>query len=230
MNEQVAIRVADLRFVLDVIDTPARGPVGLAALLDRVDPDRIGLMGMSVGGATVIDLCKVDARCRAGVNLDGGLFGQHQRRPLQAPFLSVVSAPNRIFGEHLLTSSASDYFEVLVEGAGHGDYCDLTFLMPFMKWLGVNGSIGAMRVVHIVNSVSRQFFEAYLRDGPELRFDAQEYPELRVASNVGTAAPAPPASVVNSHSLSPLRLSSAVSRPSLRPTNSRPPAVTTVPL
>ena len=183
MNEQVAIRVADLRFVLDVIDTPTKGSSELAKLLERVDSDRIGLLGMSLGGATVIDVCKIDARCRAGVNLDGGLFGQYQRQALQTPFLSMISAPNKEFGEHLLVNSTSDYYEVLVEGAGHGDFCDMTFVMPFMKWLGANGPIDAMRAVDIVNAVSLKFFDAYLRDGPKPRFDAQELPELRVTMN-----------------------------------------------
>src|SRR5689334_9083636 len=39
-----------------------------------------------------------------------------------------------------------------------------------------------------------------------------------------------PASVMNSHSFAPVLLSSAVKRPSARPTNNRPPAVTTDPL
>jgi predicted dienelactone hydrolase len=183
MNEQVAIRVADLRLVLDVIATPTKGPSELATLLERVDSNRIGLLGMSVGGATVIEVCKIDTRCRAGVNLDGGLFGQYQRRPLHAPFLSMVSASNQKYGEHLLVNSVSDYYEVLVEGAGHGDFCDMTFLMPFMKWLGANGPIDPMRVVDIVNAVSLKFFDAYLRDGPKPRFGAQEFPELRVTMN-----------------------------------------------
>jgi hypothetical protein len=40
-----------------------------------------------------------------------------------------------------------------------------------------------MRAVDIVNAVSRQFFDAYLRDGPKPRFDAQAFPELRVTMN-----------------------------------------------
>ena len=183
MNEQVAIRVADVRFVLDVIAAPAKASAELAALLERVDANRIGLLGMSVGGATIIDACKIDARCRAGVNLDGGLFGQYQRQPLSTPFLSMVSAGNKKYGEHLLVNSTSDYYEVLVEGAGHGDFCDMTFVMPFMKWLGANGPIEPMRAVDVVNAVSLQFFDAYLRDGPGLRFDVQEFPELRVTMN-----------------------------------------------
>ena len=183
MNEQIAIRVADMRLVLDVIATPTKGPSELATLLERVDADRIGLLGMSVGGATVIDVCKIDARCRAGVNLDGGLFGQYQRQPLSTPFLSMVSAGNKKYGEHLLVNSTSDYYEVLVEGAGHGDFCDMTFVMPFMKWFGANGPIEPMRAVDIVNAVSLRFFDAYLRDGPGPRFDVQVFPELRVTMN-----------------------------------------------
>ena len=183
MNEQVAIRVADVRLVLDVIAAPAKASAELAALLERVDANRIGLLGMSVGGATIIDACKIDARCRAGVNLDGGLFGQYQRQPLSTPFLSMVSAGNKKYGEHLLVNSTSDYYEVLVEGAGHGDFCDMTFVMPFMKWLGANGPIEPTRAVDVVNAVSLQFFDAYLRDGPGPRFDVQEFPELRVTMN-----------------------------------------------
>ena len=95
----------------------------------------------------------------------------------------MVSASNQKYGEHLLANSTSDYYEVLVEGAGHGDFCDMTFLMPFMKWLGANGPIDAMRAVDIVNAVSLTFFDAYLRDRPMPRFDAREFPELRVTTN-----------------------------------------------
>ena len=183
MNEQLAIRAADVRFVLDVIAAPTKGPRESATLLERVDPNRIGLLGMSLGGATVVDVCKIDARCRAGVNLDGVRFGQYRRQPLPTPFLSIVSVGNQKFGEPLLVNSISDYYEVLLEGAGHSDFCDMTFLMPFMKWLGANGPIDAMRAVEIVNTVSLEFFDAYLRDGPKPRFDTQEFPELRVTMN-----------------------------------------------
>ena len=121
--------------------------------------------------------------CRAGLNLDGALFGQHQRQALQTPFLSVVSAPNKKYDEYTILNSKSDYYEILVEGARHGDFLDMTFLMPFMKWLGANGPIDPMRAVDIVNAVSLKFFDAYLRDGPKPHFDAQEFPELRVTMN-----------------------------------------------
>jgi len=186
MNEQVAIRVADLQFVMDVISDPTNAPPELAILLEQTNSNRIGLVGMSVGGAAVIDVCKIDTRCQAGVNLDGGLYGQHLRESLQTPFLSMVSASNQRFGENLLVNSTSDYYEILVEGAKHGDFCDMTFLMPFMKWLDANGSIDPMRAVGVVNAVVLQFFDAYLKNGPKLYFNPQEYPEIHIRKNHNT--------------------------------------------
>ena len=61
----------------------------LQAISDRIDADRIGLVGMSFGGGAVTELCKSDARCRAGLNIDGGTFGRRQREPLQLPFLGM---------------------------------------------------------------------------------------------------------------------------------------------
>lgn len=188
MNEQVAIRVADVRFVLDLITTPTNAPTELSALLGQVDANRIGLLGMSLGGATVVEVCKIDTRCRAGINLDGAFYGQYQRQPMQTPFLSMVSAPNQKYGEPLRVYSTNDYYEVLVVGAGHGDFCDMTFVMPVMKWLGANGPIDPMRMVDIVNAVSQTFFDAYLRDGAKPQFDVQEFPELTVTTNEHTAA------------------------------------------
>jgi hypothetical protein len=183
MNEQIAVRVADVQFVMDAISAPPQEDLELARLLARVDAGRIGVLGMSIGGVTATEVCKIDTRCRAGLNLDGALFGQHRRQALQTPFLSVVSAPNRKFDEHQFSKSESDYYQVLVEGAGHGDFLDLTFLMPFMKWLGANGTIAPGRAVEIVNVVSSRFFDTYLRDGVKPRFDRREFPELRVTMN-----------------------------------------------
>jgi hypothetical protein len=101
----------------------------------------------------------------------------------------MVSAGNKKYGEHLLVNSTSDYYEVLVEGAGHGDFCDMTFVMPFMKWLGANGPIAPMRAVEVVNAVSLQFFDAYLRDRPKPRFSTQEFAELRVTMNDNAMRP-----------------------------------------
>lgn len=180
MNAQVAVREADLRFVMDIIATPPVDNRDFFDFISQADPESIGLVGMSVGGATVIDTCKVDLRCRAGLNLDGGVFGNHLHEPLKVPFLSMISEPNQMFGEALLLNSRNDYYEVLVGGAGHGDFSDMSFLMPFMKWVGANGPIPAERIIKVMNDVSLEFFDAYLRRSTRPQLDTLNMPDVQV--------------------------------------------------
>src|SRR5690606_7735655 len=80
INAQIAVRVADLRFVMDSIATPPVANPDFVELMSQVNSGSIGLIGMSVGGAAVIETCKIDMRCQAGLNLDGGIFGNHPRK------------------------------------------------------------------------------------------------------------------------------------------------------
>lgn len=185
LSEQLAIRVADLRFVMDRI--ASRGPVGPArtSLPAQLDPERIGLIGMSFGGTTAMQACKLDSRCRAGLNLDGPLFGDQRWHALEAPFLGMLSEWTEPYYERVLLDAAGPYHEVLVHGAEHGDFFDLTFLLA--RWLSSSGEISPRRAAEIVNTVSLRFFDAYLRDGPPPRFGAMEFPELRITMNARAA-------------------------------------------
>ena len=180
LNELMAVWVADLRFVLDAIDSPRRYPQ-LQTFAGRIDVERIGLLGMSFGGGAVTEVCKVDARCRAGLNIDGGTFGERQAQPLQVPFLGLVREGQRHL-DYLLPASESDYYGVSVAGASHLDFTDDAVVLPILKWLDMTGSIDARRVIEVTNAVSLRFFDAYLRGGPKPRFGA-EFPELTVHMN-----------------------------------------------
>jgi len=173
LNELTAIWVDDLRFVLDQI---ARLP----AFDDRIDVDRVGLLGMSFGGGAITEFCKVDARCRAALNMDGGLFGERQREPLEVPYLSLIREGRST--DYLLLTSRSDYYEIEVEGTTHLDFTDDTVVLPILKWFGLTGSIAAERVIEITNTVALRFFDSYLRGAPKPRFDG-EFPELTVEMN-----------------------------------------------
>jgi predicted dienelactone hydrolase len=181
-NALMAVWVDDLRFVLDSITTQSRRHPTLQAFANRLDADRIGLLGMSFGGGAITEACKSDTRCRAGMNMDGATFGQRQRQPLEVPYLSLVRGGNRGSFVYLSAASRSDYYEVEVEGSTHLDFTDDAVVLPILKWLGVTGDIGAWRVIEITNAVSLRFFDAYLRGEPKPRFDA-EFPELNVETN-----------------------------------------------
>lgn len=56
-------------------------------LAGHIDPDRIGFLGFSFGGATGVEQALSDARIKAVVNLDGWLFGEAARQPINGPYL-----------------------------------------------------------------------------------------------------------------------------------------------
>jgi predicted dienelactone hydrolase len=176
-NDLMSIWVDDLRFVADVLARPSL-PAELEAFAGRVGRDRIGFLGMSFGGGAVAEVCKIDARCAAGLNLDGDYYGSHQRQPLQVPFLMMVHEGSEGINAFTLRTSESDYYELTVAGATHPDFLDLTVVTPYMP-----GEVPGDRMIDIVNAASLSFFDAYLRDGPGPRFDTDAYPELTVVTN-----------------------------------------------
>jgi hypothetical protein len=93
LTELMGIWVRDLTFLLDAITNEGDAP----PLAARIDTGRIGLMGMSYGGGAVTELCKLDSRCRAAMNMDGGLWGSRTRQAPTVPYLALASPNNAPF-------------------------------------------------------------------------------------------------------------------------------------
>lgn len=116
-------RVADVRFVLGRLAT-LRGA-------GRLDLQRVGGFGHSLGGAAMAGAMLADRRMRAGVDLDGRLFGPVIRRGLSRPFgivvgdgpaMRTITAFRRhTKGPHPLNTAA---------GTGHQAFTDLVWLAP----------------------------------------------------------------------------------------------------
>jgi hypothetical protein len=184
LNDFMDIWVRDLKLLLDAItmpDTPSPLP---AVVARRVDTSRIGFLGMSYGGGAVTALCKGDARCRAAVNLDGGLWGSRMREPLTVPYLVVASPDNADFFEHDLLTSEAPYYAITVEGAAHTNFMDVSLFAPVLQWLGVTGPIEGERVIDIMNVLTRRFFDAYLGGTAAPHLQPHGFPELSTRSNV----------------------------------------------
>lgn len=180
LNEFVEIWVRDLELLLDAVTAPSDASVPLA---ERVDTERIGLLGMSFGGGAITQLCKTDTRCRAAINLDGGLWGESMREPLNVPYLALASPANRPFFEHDLLTSRAPYYALSVDGAEHSNFTDVSAFVPLFEWLGITGPIEGGRVIEIMNVVSGRFFDAWLRDGRAGDLDFAEFPDISAESN-----------------------------------------------
>ena len=86
IGEQLRIRTADARFVLDeMLRLDRDDPAGL--FTGRIDADRIGITGHSFGGAAAAEGCWEDDRFRAGINLDGLFAGKAAESGVEQPLM-----------------------------------------------------------------------------------------------------------------------------------------------
>lgn len=80
----------DIRFTLDNLE-PKITPT-LNSITQMADLNRIGVMGFSFGGAAATQALLHDSRIRAGINLDGPIFGKRVDDDFSKPYLSLNSS------------------------------------------------------------------------------------------------------------------------------------------
>lgn len=198
----VAVRVDDARFVLDCLTVLSRGgnpdvsrrrlPHGLGAALDL---SRVGMLGHSLGAATTVTVLGLDSRVRAGVNLDGAVFGPAPKRGVDRPLLmfdtpshdGLANDPTWIE----LWPNVRGWRRVLrLEEAGHNSFTDIQVLLPpiadVIGWppdivAAQIGTIDAERAVVALRAYVTAFFDRHLRHGSSrlLAGPSRAYPEIR---------------------------------------------------
>ena len=177
VNDIVALWADDTRLVLDHL---LASPDSELFFSKAIDSRRIGIMGMSVGGATATEVCKTDRRCVVGINVDGLQYGHTNSLPLTVPFLMMTSEDGAGLNEFLMLQSKNDYFEFHIKSSRHGNFTDFNYVWPFMKMTGQLGTIPKERMNDILNNVVLNFFNHYLKDEPFSDFTSEEYPEVTV--------------------------------------------------
>jgi dienelactone hydrolase len=168
----VESRARDVSFVLDEL---VRYPF--------VDPARIGMAGMSIGGASVGESMLTDSRIGAGVDLDGTTF-----KPLPE---SGLSRPFMFFTENASDPSLDRDWQRLtgwkrwlrVTGSVHQSFADYDMLA---QQIGVDlGSrLTGTRSVEITRRYVRAFFDLHLNGEPQPLLDPPSrcYPEVSAHS------------------------------------------------
>ena len=156
-TDQVVKRwVLDTKVVLD--RRPAMPLAGL--LFDRLDRDRMGFAGHSMGGVASGQFCVEDRRCKAALNLDGiPQYGTMIDTPFPAPFLMVYSSrPGRAgASDSIYRRAASKYYRVDMSGTLHLDFTDMNLWGgPLAK--RAFGPMGGPRAAELTRLVVREFF------------------------------------------------------------------------
>ena len=183
---QLDYRAADIQFMLDEM---ARGNFLSVALKNSLDLEHIGVFGHSFGGGTSVVVASTDERIDACFGLDAWFLpvpSNVLNSDLKKPFIHLGQVrwkeeDNYLKLDTLAGNNSAWSLRLDVQGATHYDFTDFSQFNRLTKRYG-SGEIDPPRIRRITNSVIRDFFDHYLKNGPALAGETYEklYPEVIV--------------------------------------------------
>jgi dienelactone hydrolase len=202
-QEQLANKLAqawsaDMGFALDQLERlNASDPSG--RFLGRLDMQWVGVFGHSLGGATALQFCHDDSRCKAGIDVDGAPLGRVVADGVTQPFLFLLSnhkgesdagEPEAIRQAGANIHSIYDRLPddrrlmIMIRGADHYRFSDdgamlkSPLMMRVLRTVGVVRLDGRRQVALTAHYISA-FFDVYLKEAPAPQLKSQpEYPEI----------------------------------------------------
>lgn len=180
-NELKPVAISDLRkwsedigFVLDELEKLNSGSGFLAGTLDL---ELVGIMGFSKGGAATGQFCVTDARCKAGINLTGFMYGDIVDIDLPQPFLFMSQEETwcrdcSVYDLFYMRAESTAY-QMKVRGSRHGSFGDQSLWGRLLHNIGEGATIDGERMTKIQNVYTLAFFDKHLKgltvpllDGP----------------------------------------------------------------
>jgi predicted dienelactone hydrolase len=199
-EQAVAVRAADVRFVLDQVAAlnAGRNPDADSRRLPRgltgaFRPTGIGMFGHSLGGATAAQVMHDDPRVSAGVNLDGDLFGPVATAGLDRPFLLMAGGQttheNSPTWATFTAALRGWHREIKLAGSRHLTFHDSVLMKPRLATIpGMTpdllqeqyGTIDGRRAVTVQRAYVAAFFDLHLRQRERNLFNgpSTDYAEI----------------------------------------------------
>lgn len=190
----------DVSFTLDQLTALDRNdPNGI--LTGRLDLQRVGTFGVSLGAMVAAEASHRDPRIKACLMMDAAMPADVVQAGLRQPSMWItrpassmrlerqraggwseadiaqtLSTMRAVFEE----SRPGDGYYVQVPGMFHINFTDAPYWSPLFPLLGLVGPINAQRGFDIVNAYSLAFFDRYLEGRPAVLLDgpAKQYPEV----------------------------------------------------
>jgi len=179
-QEKLAIKLvqawsADMSFALNELarlNTSSQP----SKLNGRIDMSRVGVFGHSLGGATALQFCYDDARCKAGVDIDGAPIGPVVQKGVVQPFMFLlgdhkgepeqeVRSVNEHIGSIYDRLPSDRRLEVVLRDSNHLAFSDnavLSNLLRITNDLGIVKLDGA-RQLAVTGEWITKFFDVYLK-------------------------------------------------------------------
>jgi pimeloyl-ACP methyl ester carboxylesterase len=181
---------ADTGFALDKLEQlNASDPSG--RFQGRLDMQRVGMFGHSLGGATALQFCHDDSRCKAGIDIDGLPLGSVIADGVMQPFMFLLSdhsgepeaEKRQVMGDMRSIYErlpADRRIMITIRWANHYGFSDdkkNQVAMGLMRTLG--RMMDGRRQIAITEHYISTFFDVYLKGAPasELK-SGTAYPEV----------------------------------------------------
>ncbi len=198
-NGIIPYLVQDTRFTLDQLAALNESDPN-AILTGRLDLDREGVFGFSLGGIVAGDACRTDARLKACIIMDAPMTTVTVKEGLAKPVLWITRDAKYMrlereksggwseeeISAHLdsmravYNSLQADGYFVQIPNTFHSNFCDISSWSPLYRMLGLTGPIDPQYAHGIINAYSVAFFDRYLKgDSPTLlNGPATQFPEV----------------------------------------------------
>jgi len=155
----------------------------------RLDLERVGVFGMSYGGAVAGEFCSQDARCKAGLNMDGLQYGAAGTSlQIPRPFMFLYAdqrglAATRNEGVDASTPTPfhmNDFawrqvqgvaYSLTIAGAAHMSFSDFALTAAMLRKAGMLGSIDPEVMRELLNDTVLAFFNQTLQGTREPLLD-----------------------------------------------------------
>ena len=188
------VRVDDENFVLDTIkEAKNSGTLSTAwhtsdadtvlSVINRIDIDKIGLTGHSLGGASAVALGRERTDIDAVIDIDGTMMGEitgvmngeytYNSESYPVPVLALFTENNYNMIEsdesgfyrvnENMINNAKDGRIVTFENAEHMDFTDLPLFSPFLGNMLGSGERDNEEMMNTLNSVVLNWFDYYLK-------------------------------------------------------------------
>jgi pimeloyl-ACP methyl ester carboxylesterase len=164
----------------------------------HMDLERLGMFGHSFGGATALEFCQQDTRCKAALDMDGIPFGRVVAEGLSKPGLFLLSDHSREMADpesHQVLAEIQSIYERLPEGrlyvvirtANHFSFSDQILLnsqvaMGLLRVVLGFGGLDGRRGLAISAGYVHTFFDVSLNGAPAVALTriAGKYKEVQV--------------------------------------------------
>ncbi len=152
---------------------------------EKLNLDRIGVFGMSLGGIASSEISLSDKRIKACVNIDGGIYGATLEKEISIPSMFLNSKRYLGYGKLFIGESTMDCYSLSVKDSDHYNFSDYSmYPVPSISFL--LGTIDGEKTIEIMNVIVLGFFDKYLKENKDINLieQANKYPEIEIATNI----------------------------------------------